>query len=70
MAEQVRTDWLSLVKESKAWRDVVPAYADAIRHHGQDGADYWGPVNAAIRERWSASTLIKIKREAWKAVQC
>jgi hypothetical protein len=58
------------VREAKRWRDVVPAYAAAIRiHAGEMGAkSVWPVVHGCIRRRWAKSTLVRIKRAAWQAV--
>lgn len=54
--------------------DMPEFYADAIRADacmtlGGTGAIAWRDVNGAIRERWSARTLLTIKRKAWALIQ-
>ncbi len=58
------------VREAKRWRDVVPAYAAAIRLHAREmGPDsVWPVVHRAIRTRWAKSTMVRIKRAAWAVV--
>lgn len=59
-------DYASAIDSCRTSKDAADLYADGLVTYGPDGMD-WRTVNGAVLRRWSASTLDKIKRHAWKA---
>lgn len=57
------------VTNAKRWQDVVPTYARVRKHASEMGPDsVWPRIHNAIRGRWAKSTMVRIKRAAWKVV--
>lgn len=59
-------DYASAIDSCRTSKDAADLYADGLMTYGPDGMN-WRTVNSAVLRRWSASTLDKIKRHAWKA---
>lgn len=63
--DRIANDYATAIDNCRTSKDAAALYRDALRTYGPDGVN-WRTVNGAILGRWSASTLEKIKRAAWK----
>jgi hypothetical protein len=61
--------WLNAIRSAKNRNEAAGTYAEAIRFYTIDDKEEWTAINSAIKERWSMSALLYIKKEAWKAIE-
>lgn len=59
-------DYAAAIDGASSVAEAAALYTDGLRTYGPSGID-WAQVNGAILNRWSMSTLTKIKRVSWKA---
>lgn len=59
-------DYAAAIDNCRTVEEARQLYTDGLRTYGPSGLD-WAQVNGAILARWSMSSLMKIKRDSWKA---
>lgn len=65
---RIANDYATAIDNCKTAKDAAALYADGLATYGPDGMA-WRTVNGAILNRWSPSTLERIKRSAWRTLK-
>jgi hypothetical protein len=62
---RIANDYAASIDNCRTSKEAAEIYRDGLQTYGPQGMN-WKTVNGAILNRWSMSTLKKIKRAAWK----